>query len=266
MDYSGEAAERIVRISIDGMVAVVKITGEGAKRIAVFIHAALSDQNKLSGAVKLISMLKSGKELKVFTLTDEDFELFKSEVKRFGVTYCILRDVDRNPATPVEFMVKAEDASKIQRIFERLGFGQVDASDIEAEIEERLNGSSQDAPEQAEIALTRDIDALSAPIQARAEKEVQQENPLASKTSPFTPSGHTSGRQGTEGKAPRVSMKKVDRKSVKQEIAEIKNERAEKAIQGKDAPFTKEEQRYFRRSIPLEMQTSDAHRNPRNAK
>ena len=41
---------------------------------------------------KLENMLRSGKELKVFTLRKQDLQVFCREAKRYGVLYCVLRD------------------------------------------------------------------------------------------------------------------------------------------------------------------------------
>lgn len=43
-------------------------------------------------------MLKSGKELKVFTISEEHLKRFAQEAKRYGVVYCALR-VRRNLLT-----------------------------------------------------------------------------------------------------------------------------------------------------------------------
>ncbi len=64
-------------------------------------------------------MLKSGKELKVFTISEEHLEQFATQAKRYGVVYCALRGKEPSPDGMVDVMVRAEDASKINRIVER---------------------------------------------------------------------------------------------------------------------------------------------------
>jgi len=64
MNHSGEAAEQMVRMSLDGVEVAAKITGTAAKEIAVLLIAALknSEKNlKSKGKTRLTSMLKSGK-------------------------------------------------------------------------------------------------------------------------------------------------------------------------------------------------------------
>ena len=44
MNTSGEAAEQIVRMSLEGFEVAAKITGAGAKNIAVLLYSILKDQ------------------------------------------------------------------------------------------------------------------------------------------------------------------------------------------------------------------------------
>ena len=65
MNYSGDAAEQVVRITLNGVELAAKITGNGAKHLAVMLYAALKNQGKTKGKTRLSYMLRSGKELKV---------------------------------------------------------------------------------------------------------------------------------------------------------------------------------------------------------
>lgn len=70
MYNSGDAAEQVVRISLEGTEIALKLTGSAAKNIAAMIYAVWKnrDKNKTKGHQRLSAMLKSGKELKVFTV------------------------------------------------------------------------------------------------------------------------------------------------------------------------------------------------------
>lgn len=218
MDNSGEIAERVVRLSMDGAVYATKITGTGTKHLVILLHTILSDQNKTSGKIKLASMLKSGKELKVFTISEKDLQKFAAEAKRYGVTYCALRDKNPKAGHPIEIMVKAEDASKVARIFEKLEFGKVDVSTIETEIEKSIADATQNPPEQSEIAENENIEN-EAPIRKDGEPP---ENPFVSKTEKSPPSEDISKKRETEGKD------LTRKKSVRKEIEHIKRSRSGK--------------------------------------
>lgn len=121
MNNSGDAAEQVVRLSLEGTEVALKLTGSAAKNIAAAIYAVLKnrDKNKIKGRQRLTAMLKSGKELKVFTISEEHLKQFATEAKRYGVVYCALRGKEKSADGMVDVMVRAEDASKINRIVER---------------------------------------------------------------------------------------------------------------------------------------------------
>lgn len=66
MNNSGDAAEQVVRLSLEGTEVALKLTGSAAKNIAAAIYAVLKnrDKNKIKGRQRLTAMLKSGKELR----------------------------------------------------------------------------------------------------------------------------------------------------------------------------------------------------------
>ena len=68
MAYSDDAAEQVVKIALEGAEVAAKITGAGAKEVAILLYAALKDQKKTKGKARLTTMLRTGKELKVFSV------------------------------------------------------------------------------------------------------------------------------------------------------------------------------------------------------
>ena len=74
MNTGGEVAEQIVRMSLEGFEVAAKITGAGAKNIAILLYSILKEEKKTKGKARLTSMLRSGKELKVFTVKSGDLE------------------------------------------------------------------------------------------------------------------------------------------------------------------------------------------------
>ena len=105
-------------MSLNGGEVAAKISGKAAERLAVLLYAVLKDQKKTRGKTRLTNMLKSGKELSVFAVKDSELQKFCEEAKKYGVLYCVLKDRDANDGL-TDIMVKAEDAGKINRIFER---------------------------------------------------------------------------------------------------------------------------------------------------
>lgn len=228
MNSSGDAAEQIVRLSLEGTEMVLRLTGSAAKNIAAGIYAIAQnkDKNKIKGKQRLSAMLKSGKELKVFTISEEHLKQFATEAKRYGVVYCALRSKDPAPDGMVDVMVRAEDASKINRIVERFHLATVDAASIKSEIQRSREeqAATPNAPEQTQPVKSEEDqlldDLLSAPIQKEA---AAPENPSAAKTEPSPPSEPTSElpSKAAEGSAKQGD----DRPSVRQELRQIQERR-----------------------------------------
>ena len=82
MSYSGEAADQVVRLSLNGVEVAAKLSGSAAKQLAIMIYAILKDQKKTKGKIRLTNMLRSGKELKVFAVKDGDLQKFCQEAKK----------------------------------------------------------------------------------------------------------------------------------------------------------------------------------------
>lgn len=136
MNNGGDAAEQVVRLSLEGFEVAARLTGEAAKHVAVLLAAALKEEHKTQGKARLTNMIRSGKELKVFSVPKKDLNKFVEQAKRYGVLYCVLQDKsEQGGDVPVDIIARAEDASKIQRIFERFALGQVDKASIVTEAE-----------------------------------------------------------------------------------------------------------------------------------
>lgn len=144
MSSGNEAADQVVNMSLRGIEVMAKISGEGAKHLAVYLFAALQGQKRTRGRIRLESLLRNGKELKVFAVRNEDLPTFCKEAKRYGVLYCALRD-KKNVDGLCDVMVRAEDASKINRIVERFKLATVDTASIKQEI---VKSRSENQPEE----------------------------------------------------------------------------------------------------------------------
>ena len=267
MSYSGDAAEQVVRLSLETGEVAVKLAGEGAKQLAILLYAILREQKKTKGKTRLTNMLRSGKELKVFAVKDSDLQLFCREAKKYGVLYCVLKDRDATDGL-TDIMVRAEDASKINRIFERFNLATVDMAEVRREIEQSREAQQNDAPEApaaAEPMTEQEVDDLldamfspppeqegELPVPERTAPEQDNDDFLESVlgVSPTREEGQT--ENPTEGRieksrqseptskpkertAPGTSdPQERSRRSVRQELNDIKAEQREKAAKGRE--------------------------------
>ena len=226
MNTGGEAAEQIVRMSLEGFEVAAKITGAGAKNIAILLYSILKEEKKTKGKARLSSMLRSGKELKVFTVKNDDLKTFTQEAKKYGVLYCVLADRKNNdPNAEVDVIARAEDASKISRIVERFHLASVDTASIVTEAEkskDEKNGQQEPeitTPEKAEKDKLLD-ELMGKPVG----KEENAPNPSVAKTekSPQSEPISEQPKKSAEG----ATMTK-EKPSVREELRKIKESRKE---------------------------------------
>ena len=133
MSDSGEIAEQVVRLSIHGAEVCLKLTGAAAVRITALIYTIMKDQYRTAGKIRLASMLKSGKELNVFTIPAKDLSAFAAEAKKYGVLYCALKEKDTGEDGTIDVMVYKDDAAKINRIVERISISTVETKTIDGQ-------------------------------------------------------------------------------------------------------------------------------------
>ena len=189
------------------------------------------DKNKIKGRQRLTAMLKSGKELKVFTISEEHLKQFATEAKRYGVVYCALRGKEKSADGMVDVMVRAEDASKINRIVERFHLATVDTATIKHEIEktraEKGAGEKKEAPDVPQKGQPEKSDEdklldemLGAPTR---KEEPAPVNPSAARTEKSPPSAPTSEppSKAAEGAAKSAEQ----RPSVRKELRDIQAQR-----------------------------------------
>lgn len=140
MNNSGDAAEQVIRLSLEGFEVAARLSGTAAKEVAVLLAAALKSNPKTKGKARLSAMIRSGKPLKVFSLPQKEVAQFCKQAKRYGVLYCVLRDKSTNdPNAVVDIIAREEDASKIQRVIERFDLNGMDKASVIANVEQQRN-------------------------------------------------------------------------------------------------------------------------------
>ena len=231
MNSSGDAAEQVVRLSLEGTEVALRLTGSAAKNIAAALYTILKnkDRTKTKGHQRLTAMLKSGKELKVFTLPEEHLRQFTVEAKRYGVVYCAIRDKKPSADGLVDIMVRAEDASKINRIVERFKLATVDAASIKHEIEQSRaeKGVSKTEPEKAKPEKVHEDQVLDDLLSKPVKKEDREfPNPSATKTGKSPPSEPISKMPPNTAEG--TTKELTGRPSVREELREIRASQKQK--------------------------------------
>lgn len=302
MNTSGEAADQVVRMSLEVGEAALKISGEGAKQLAVLLYAVLKEQKKTRGRARLETLVRSGKPLTVFSVKESDLKKFVQEAKRYGILYCAVRDPKGSSDGLVDIMVKEEDAPRINRIVERFKFASVtEAAQIKTEIQKSREEKShvkeekaatrkekakepqkekmspgkpqkeetqsqtepdKDRPSKSQEDMLVD-ELLGNPIQ---KEETQQQNPSLAKTEKSRQSEPISGKQRTtaEGTSKLYQPTTKEKPSVREELKEIQTARKKEA----DAPSRKEPAKDTKNKNqkPLQHKQPQAKRKPKKLK
>lgn len=244
MTSSGDAAEQVVRLSLEGFEVAAKLTGSAAKEVAILLASVLKQEvtqsGKTRGKARLASMIKSGKELKVFSLPQKDLKKFTEHAKRYGVLYCVLRDRNTNaPDAQIDIIARAEDASKIQRIVDRFELGTVDKASIVSEAERDV--AQREAMEREVPSKTMGERIVEEAMgKAKQRERNEQENPTAAKTEKSPLSERRLEQDGTltEKGAAKQAEKKP---SVKKKLEDYKRQAAKQKEAERAEPETGKE-------------------------
>ena len=251
MNTSGEAADQVVRMSLEVGEAALKISGTGAKHLAVMLYAVLKEKKKTKGRARLETLVKSGRPLTVFSVKESDLKQFVQEAKRYGVLYCAVRNPKGSSDGLVDVIVKEEDAPRINRIVDRFQFASVtEAAKIKTEIErtraEKAKAGKSEKQEkvqtqqekQGQAEPEKDYPQKSKEDQLMDElfgepvkKEGKEQNPSLAKTIKSRLSEPTSKKQEktAEGTSKLYAPEKPEKPSVRKELREIQNARKKEA-------------------------------------
>lgn len=120
MSTGGDAADQMVREGMEIIETSVKLSALGAKNLTAIAIALARDNPKLKGKTGLDHLLKDGKELQVFPLKYSDLKEFGRQAKRYGIIFTPIKE--RGQGELVDILAHAEDVSKLNRVFERMGY------------------------------------------------------------------------------------------------------------------------------------------------
>ena len=208
MYNSGDAAEQVVRMSLEGAEFALKITGSAAKNLAAALYTVLKDQKKTKGKARIEAMLREKRPLKVYTIKKEDCPEFAKQAKGYGILYAPI-PVKKGDDT-IDILVFEDDAARANRIVEKF------------------------APEQAMPEKSEDDQLLDELMEKPTQKEkAQPENPAAEKNAPFAPAAEKSPPSEpiseSSSKSARGTSDGAEKPSVRQELRDIQAQRKKEA-------------------------------------
>lgn len=132
---TSESADELVKIYLEGVETVLRISGTGAKNIAMALIAMSKERTQTKGKTRLTNMLKSGKSLDIFTIKAEDLKKFSQEAKKYGILYCALANKRNNKIDGmVDIMVREDIQGVAQTIMDTAGLGEATQTTLPQEM------------------------------------------------------------------------------------------------------------------------------------
>ena len=211
MNYGAEPADQVVRYSLEGTEVALRLSGSAAITFAKFVAAVLQDQKKTHGKTRLVRLLREGKPLKFFSVKKERMREFAHEAKMHGLLFVPMRD--KTDPDHIEIAILADDASKVNRIFDRLQLDVVDAGMAEAvdEVAQDMEAMPTEVPDTPQKEPQKEEEAPVFPFPARRQTEPEPAPPSmpssnsSEKSPPMWP-GFRADQVRAQGRRPSVRL------------------------------------------------------------
>jgi len=225
---NSDAAEQLMRMSLNGVETTLRVTGAFAKETLALILAMVTAANNqkekgkgnLKGSNRLMKMLASGKPCEYFSFKEEDLKKFVNAANSYGIGYCVLKNPKDCPDNLCEVQVFAEDAPKVTRFAERYGINTLTHRARAEAISAQVQAQDIQHHQQGEN-FVNELLGNEPPVK----QEVKQANPTLAKTDSPNLSAPSSANNKTS--AGGFSDARHNRPSVKRELDTIVKERAE---------------------------------------
>lgn len=169
MMNGGEAADQMVSYAFKGSEVVLRLSGDAAKHLAIYLANLLKQGGPSKGKTTLRHMIADGSPLKVQRIGVNEIPYFNQMAKKYGVMFVAVKDKNQRGGT-CDIMFRADDSARVNRIFDRLNISDhPDVAHIQSEIRrtrgenrqergENRKGRGEGQPEHGEGQSERDND------------------------------------------------------------------------------------------------------------
>ena len=119
MMNGGEAADQMVSYAFKGGEVVLRLSGDAAKHLAIYLANLLKQGGPSKGRTTLKRMISDGSPLKVQRIRVDEIPRFNEMAKKYGVMFVAVKDKRQQGGT-CDIMFRADDAARVNRICEKL--------------------------------------------------------------------------------------------------------------------------------------------------
>ena len=108
-----------MKMYLNGAEMMIKLSGSALKNLLAFLLALSKEHKKLYGKVNMGRMLKETRDLRTFTMTEKQYNAFKSQAKKQGILFAAVTDKD-SKGKVMDVILPATEVDRANVIFERI--------------------------------------------------------------------------------------------------------------------------------------------------
>ena len=233
MSVSGDSAEQVVRLTLEGFEVIAKLSGSGAKNLAAMLYTIFKDnsQKNTKGKTRLMNLLKSGKPLKIFTIQEDDLRTFSEQAKNYGIAFHALRNKNETKKDGlVDIIVMDDAAPRVNRIVERFKLITIDTAQVQTIVQKSIDDRKEQRSHEKGVQTKTKEEMLEDVLsQKPIQKENNQVENFNSAMTVKNPQSELSSNKA-EGVAKPLNRKKSVRKELKEIKEEVRKEADKKAL------------------------------------
>jgi len=136
----GESADQLVRMILAGSETTIRLGGDALKNLLALSMALAKDHKKLYGKVNMRKMLNETRDIRVFTMTPEQYKQFRKLAGKQKILFSAIKDSDGHGL--VDVVLPVTELERANVIFERIKY--------DGEPEQHDQSEQPDQPDQPE--------------------------------------------------------------------------------------------------------------------
>ena len=115
----GEAADQMVKMMLSGGEVAIRLTGSALKNMLALTMALMKNHRILSGKVNMRKMLQETRDLRVITLSPEDYKKFAKLAKKQRILFSAIKNRD-NTGQVIDVVLPAGELERANMVFQRM--------------------------------------------------------------------------------------------------------------------------------------------------
>ena len=115
----GEAADQMVKMMLFGGEVAIRLTGSALKNMLALTMTLMKNHRTLSGKVNMRKMLQETRDLRVITLSSEDYKKFAKLAKKQRILFAAIKNRD-NIGQVIDVVLPAGELERANMVFQRM--------------------------------------------------------------------------------------------------------------------------------------------------